>query len=243
MSGRLRGPDREALSAEQAEVSLMIEEGPRGQVAGPPAVWLHSPGPARHAQALGAHARHEAPPARLSKPAILVTARIWSSGHEWANRAPIARAAGWGEAVVDAIPHARRPALPDPGSRPAPGCAVEIHRDRAPGDAACARGTAALGPRGMADLVGLCAHCGLFSMTIDAFEVPLGEGPAPPRLSIPVVRCFRGAAPSGRGRLARGRARAGQLLASGGRASHGRIGDHPGGLPRRRSGARAGRSR
>lgn len=191
MSARLAPPDRGALDPEQEAVARLIEAGPRGRVAGPLAVWLHSPELARHAQGLGAHVRYDALPARLSELAILVAARVWGAGYEWAHHAPIALAEGWDEAAVDAIAHARVPALPDDASRAAFDCAVGLHRDRALSEATAARVLEVMGPRGTVDLVGLCGYYGLISMSILAFGVPRGEGPTLPALDLAVTDYFR----------------------------------------------------
>lgn len=189
---RLPDLDPDRLSPEQRRVHDAIVAGPRGAVQGPLRVWLTSPMLADRAQALGRFARYDSSlPTDLSELAILVTARIWSSGFEWAHHAPIARAAGVPEDAIDAIAAARRPHLDCPKRQAVFDCAVELHRDRAITDASFAAGLAALGQVGMVDLVGICGYYTLISMTINAFEVPDGEGPALPALSLPVSHYFR----------------------------------------------------
>ena len=189
---RLPAPDERGMTEAQRVVHERIVAGPRGQVVGPLKVWLHSPALADRAQALGQFARYDsALPPRLSELAILVTARIWSSGFEWSHHAPVAREAGLPEAAVEAIGKGRRPDLECEDERAVFDFAVALHRDRRVGDAVYGRAVAALGEAGTVDLVGICGYYTLISMTINAFEVPDGDGPALPRLDLAPERMFR----------------------------------------------------
>lgn len=184
--------DETALTPRQREVFDRIMAGPRGEVVGPLRVWLHSPDLADRAQALGQFARYDTvlPPV-LSELAILVTARIWSSGFEWTHHAPIAAEAGLSAVVIEAIGWGVRPAFVDGAQRAVFDAAVELHRDRVLSDATHDRAVAALGRRGLVDLVGICGYYTLISMTINAFGVPDGEGPALQAIAIPPEAMFR----------------------------------------------------
>lgn len=191
---RLRVPDIDetALSPRQREVYDQIVAGPRGQVVGPLRIWLHSPELADRAQALGGFARYDTVlPPILSELAILVTARIWSSGFEWTHHAPIAASAGLPAPAIEAIGQGRRPVLDDPVQNAVFDAAVELHRDRGLSDATHDRALQALGLQGLVDLVGICGYYTLISMTINAFGVPDGEGPALPALDVPPEAMFR----------------------------------------------------
>jgi len=184
--------DETALTPEQAAVRDAIRSGPRGEIAGPLRVWLTSPGLARTAQALGRYARYDSSlPKHLSELAILVTGRVWSAGFEWAHHAPIAREAGVPGAAIEAIAHGRRAGFDDSQMQAVFDCAVELHRHRPIGESTFATGLEALGARGMVDLVGICGYYTLISMTINAFEVPDGEGPRLPVLETRVADWFR----------------------------------------------------
>ena len=189
---RIADIDPARLTPKQARVHDRIAQGPRGRVEGPLRVWLHSPGLADRAQALGQYARYDSQlPPRLSELAILVTARIWSSGFEWAHHAPIALAAGLDQAAIDAIAAGRIPDLPDAAARAVFAFAAELHRDRQVCDTTYAAARAALGEGALVDLVGICGYYSLISMTINAFGVPHGDGPALPALPFPPTDCFR----------------------------------------------------
>ena len=184
--------DEAALTPRQRQVYDRIVAGPRGQVVGPLRVWLHSPDLADRAQALGQVARYDsALPPVLSELAILVTARLWSSGFEWTHHAPIAAEAGLPAPVIEAIGQGRRPGFDDPAQKAVFDAAVELHRDRGLSDATHDAALAALGRQGLVDLVGICGYYTLISMTINAFHIPDGDGPELPAIDTPPEAMFR----------------------------------------------------
>lgn len=189
---RLPDLDPTRLTPAQQPVYDAIVAGPRGEVAGPLRVWLTSPEMAVRAQALGQYARYDSVlPKVLSELAILVTGRIWSSGFEWAHHAPIAQDAGLPAAAIDAIAAGQRPDLADAAQRAVFDFAVELHRDRQVSDPTYAAALTALGAQGVVDLVGVCGYYTLISMTINAFHVPDGAGPALPALDGTPADWFR----------------------------------------------------
>jgi 4-carboxymuconolactone decarboxylase len=191
-TNRLPVLDETALTPQQRAVFDAIASGPRGAVHGPLRVWLQSPGLAARAQALGQYARYDSllPPV-LSELAILVTARVWTSGFEWSHHAPIAIAAGVAEDAVTAIGHARRVSFADAKMQAVFDFAVELQRDRLVGDATYDAALGALGQQACVDLVGICGYYTLISMTINTFDVPDGDGPKLPALTMAVSDYFR----------------------------------------------------
>lgn len=177
--------DEEALTPEQRTIFDEIVSGPRGTVVGPLRVWMHSPGLAERAQALGQYARYDSVlPEHLSEVAILVTARYWSSGFEWTHHAPIAVAAGVPEAAVRAISRAQHVAFDDPEMQVVFDFAVELHRNKRVSDRTYCAAEQALGLQACIDLVGVCGYYTLISMTINVFDVPEGDGQQLPKLSL-----------------------------------------------------------
>lgn len=189
-----RLPDAEdgPLSDRQRDVIDRIKSGPRGAVQGPLRVWVHSPELADRAQALGQFVRYDSALSPIqSELAILVTARVWSSGFEWSHHAPIAARAGLSDQAIEAIARARRPDFGDPTLQAIFDFSVELHRDRDVCDATFEAALAEIGQVGVVDLTGICGYYTLISMTINAFRVPDGQGPVLPALDIPVEDYFR----------------------------------------------------
>lgn len=173
--------DESTLTVDQQAVFDAIASGPRGVVEGPLRVWLHSPELADKAQALGAFCRYGASlPPRLSELAILATGAFWRSGFEWAVHAPIAVRAGVRQEVVEAIRTGLPPAFENEDEEIVYDFARRLHEDHEVPDGVYRRACAALGTRGVVELVGLLGYYTLISMTINAFKVPLPDGAAEP---------------------------------------------------------------
>ena len=165
------------MTPEQKQVYDAILAGPRGQVRGPLAVWLHRPELAARAQALGAYCRYNSSlPKRLSELAILVTARHWGAEFEWFAHRKHALDAGLSEQVIEAIRKGKTPNFGDAEERTVFDIAVAIYRDRRLADALYARGVEVLGEGRLIDLIGVLGYYALISMTINAFAVmpPVG---------------------------------------------------------------------
>ena len=184
--------DEANLTAEQSSVYEEIVAGPRGQVVGPLRVWLQSPQLADRAQKLGQFARYDSalPPA-LSELAILVTARIWSSGFEWSHHAPLAEQAGVAPEAVASIGCGERPDGLPKDQQAVFDYSVALHRDRAVSTTTHDRATDVLGIRAVVDLVGICGYYTLISMTINAFTVPVDTGPPLPIIDLRPEQMFR----------------------------------------------------
>ena len=180
---RLPELDESALSTDQQKIFDAIASGPRGTVAGPLRVWLQSPELAACAQKLGQYARYDSVLSEnLSELAILVTARYWSSGFEWAHHAPIALQAGVPKMAVEAIAHARKYTFDDPKMQVVFDFAVDLHLNKKLSDGVYDAAKAVLGLQACVDLVGICGYYTLISMTINVFDVVQGEGPDLPKL-------------------------------------------------------------
>ena len=183
--------DPKQLNEDQTTVYQTILDGPRGEVVGPLKVWLKSPSLAMKAQDLGKFARYETSLSPvMSELAILVTARIWSSGFEWSHHAPIALATGLEQHVVDALSFAKIPAFNDEKLKIIFQFCVELHRDHKVSDTTYSKAYETLGETTVIELVAICGYYGFISMTINSFAVPDGEGPSLPELDIPAHLMF-----------------------------------------------------
>lgn len=174
---RIADTPYERMDAEQRRVHDLIAKGPRGGVRGPLRIWLKSPVLAERLQHLGELCRYRTSlPPRLSELAILVTARAWRSGYEWAAHAPIAIEAGLDAAAVEAIRTGARPALTRADEVVTHAFAQELHERQRVSDATYASAVEVLGEAAVIELVAVLGYYTTVAMTLNAFEVDLPEG-------------------------------------------------------------------
>jgi len=172
----------EQMTSEQRAVVENIAKGPRGSaVRGPFMAWLPSPRFADLAQALGAHTRFGSSlPAKHYEIAILMVAKHWRAQFEWYAHAQIAEKAGIGKGIIEAIYKGEKPAAMDEQEAAIWTFAKELLQGRRVSEPTFQKAKALFGDKGVVDLVGVMGYYGLVSMTLNAFQVPLPEGEAPP---------------------------------------------------------------
>ena len=164
--------------------------GPRGKsgflsrerpVAGPFAPWLLSPGFAHRAQELGAYVRYGTSlDPRLKELAIIVVGAAWKAGYEFAAHGPMAIRAGVSREVVAALARAETPSFDRNDERIVYEFARDLVENRRVADERYAAAAELLGEAGTVELVGTLGYYTLVCMTLNAFEMPLGEGMEPP---------------------------------------------------------------
>lgn len=160
------------MTAEQRNVHDAIASGPRGQVRGPLAVWLHRPKLADRAQALGQYCRYETTlEPRLSELAILILGRIWGAEFEWWAHKTIALRAGVSPAVIEAIRTRAAPTFERDDEALVYAFVTALHDDRCISDEMYRDAVRLLGEDGVVDLVGIVGYYSLISMTIKVFQV------------------------------------------------------------------------
>lgn len=154
--------------------------GKRGRVPGPLRIWIRSPELGRHAQRLGAFLRYDTTLGpRLSELAILVTARAWTAHYEWYAHKREALKAGLEPAIIDAIATRQTPHFSDPAAQAVYDYATALHQTHHVSPPIHDAALAALGERGVVELVGLLGYYTLVAMTLNAFEFGLPEGETP----------------------------------------------------------------
>jgi 4-carboxymuconolactone decarboxylase len=181
---RIPTPQLDALSAEQQQVYERIMAS-RGNVAGPFAIWLHSPQMADRAQALGEFARyHTSLPGagRLSELAILLVARHYDCQVEWSLHEPIARARGLDAPIIDAIRHRAAPAALAREEAAIYAFVTQLLNARFVSDDIFAEAIACFGQQSVVELTTLVGYYSLVAMTLNVFEVALPPA-APPLLT------------------------------------------------------------
>jgi 4-carboxymuconolactone decarboxylase len=189
---RPRGADRmpplpaSALSPAQQAAAAELTAGPRGGVIGPFIAALRSPELMTHLQRLGRYLRYEnVLGQRLTELAILVTARAWSQGVEWAIHAESAAAHGVAGGVIDAIAHGRRPARMAGDEKIVYDFLRELRTTQAVGDRTYARAVAELGEAGVVDLLGVAGYYTTLAMILNVARTPVPPGLGPPLPPLP----------------------------------------------------------
>lgn len=174
---RVRDLREDEMDPAQRRVAQAASSGKRGRMPAPLRAWLHSPEFGDRAQRLGEFLRYDTTLApALSELAILVTARFWTSHYEWWAHKREALRAGLDPAVISAIAERRAPVLADPAAQAVYDYATALHHTRQVPDAVHAAAIAALGERGVVELVGVLGYYTLVSMTLNAFSIGLPEG-------------------------------------------------------------------
>jgi 4-carboxymuconolactone decarboxylase len=170
----------EAMSAEQRAAYDRLISGPRGRLPTPYKIWLHQPSLAMAMEGTGTYLLHNS---SLSKReielAVLIVARHFRSEYVFNAHSREGLDAGLAEEALAAIAADRPPVLAE--SRE---CAI---RDAA--QALCGEGriaqsvfdaaNAALGQKGIADLLALLGYYTAVSMAMKMYDLP------PPRVSDP----------------------------------------------------------
>ncbi|VCU71888.1 hypothetical protein PIGHUM_03979 [Pigmentiphaga humi] len=174
---RLQPPERDTMSEHQRRIYDAIASGPRGKVRGPLAIWLHRPGLAEHAQALGQYCRYDSSlPPRLSELAILTMAALWRAPFEWWAHHPIALNAGLAPGIAESIRLGDEPAFAQPDESVVYRFVRQLVETRQVPDALYQEAVDVLGTDSVVDLVGMAGYYTLISMTLSVFEIAPPDG-------------------------------------------------------------------
>jgi 4-carboxymuconolactone decarboxylase len=177
---RFRPLKVEELSADQRTMLEHLLAGERAGTSGPFNVLLRSPQMGDAAQQLGAQVRfHSSLPDRLKEMAILTVARHWTAQYEWYAHKRLALQAGLSPEVVEAIAARRRPASMDATQTALYDFQRELLETHRVADATFAAAVAALGERGVVDVIGLMGYYDLVSMALNVDRYPLPPGASP----------------------------------------------------------------
>ncbi|MDB6085090.1 MAG: carboxymuconolactone decarboxylase family protein [Gammaproteobacteria bacterium] len=178
---RIPLPSPAEFSPEQRRVYDAIIAGPRGAVRGPLRAAIHNPELAEKWQQLGALLRYRTSLSpRLSELAILVTARHFDCQFEWFAHEPPALDAGIDRVTVDAIRRGVLVTNLKPDEEVVFEYSVQLHVKHFVDDATYERTLGALGVVGVVELSALLGYYAMVAMTLNAHEIPLPDGVAPP---------------------------------------------------------------
>lgn len=172
------------LTPEQRAVLDAIQSGPRGSrgLVGPFGVYPRAPSIGHEAQALGAAVRFKATtlPENVKEVAICTVGAFFHSKFEFAAHAALARKAGVADDVIEALRTGATPAFDDAREAAAHRVAATLLREHRLDDALYAEARDRLGETGLIELVATIGYYCLVSLTLNTFQIPLGEGMTDP---------------------------------------------------------------
>ncbi len=178
---RIPLPSPDEMSPEQRRVHDAVVAGPRGVVIGPLRAAIHNPELAERWSKLGEVLRYRTTlPPKLSELAIIVTGRHWTSQVEWFVHARAAAEAGLAASVIEEIRLGRTPEFDDPQEAEIYEFTRQLLRAGAVDGETYGRVERRFGPRGVVELTALIGYYTMVSMTLNAHEIPLPDGVAPP---------------------------------------------------------------
>lgn len=171
MQARIPLPAVDTLGPEGRAVYEQILSS-RGNLDGPFLAWLHSPGLAREAQALGAFCRFgtSLPPIE-SEMLILIVATHFCCEAEWAIHAPIAREAGLSEAMIAGIAAGGTCADLDERADLLARCAWSLLRHNRIPEAIFAPAQEVLGTPALVEAVAIIGYYSFVAMTLNTFAM------------------------------------------------------------------------
>jgi 4-carboxymuconolactone decarboxylase len=171
----------EQMTPEQKTVAEAIMSGPRGGLRGPFNAWLRSPEVGDRLQRVGEELRfRSAIPPALNEFAILITAREWTSQHEWYAHHSLAMKAGLPPQIAADLAQGRKPEGMDADTALVWQFCTELHRNHVVSDATYAAAKQRFGEQGVVDLIAVSGYYVTVSMTLNTAQVGLPPGVAPP---------------------------------------------------------------
>lgn len=183
---RIRLPSIDDMTPEQREVHDEVVTGVRGKLVGPLRAVLHSPDLARRWSRLGEFLRFSTClPKKLNELAIIVTGRRWNSQLEFLIHAEAGLAAGLDPASIEAIRLAQAPEFHDEAEADIYEFARTLQQSGDVDPALHAAVKKRWGERGVVELTGVIGYYTMVSMMLNAQQIPLPDGAAPP-LDAPV---------------------------------------------------------
>lgn len=177
---RLAKLSYEQLSDAQKVAWDAVVSGPRKKMHGPFFIWLHSAELLSRGEKLGLYARfHSSLPPRLSELCILIMASHWKCAGEWVDHEPIARSQGVDAQALDALRRGQPAKFSQADEVAIYELAQELLNRREVSDATYDKAKAALGERGVLDVVAVLGYYSLIAMSMKTFA-QMPEGAADP---------------------------------------------------------------
>jgi 4-carboxymuconolactone decarboxylase len=173
MGGRIPDLTQEEMTERQRTLYAAMAASFRGPVQGPFPLWVRNPEVGEQALAMVKALRDKTAPARpLRELAILLAARQFGGQYPWAIHAPLAKAAGLDEGVIEAIRTRRRPNFPAKDQETFYVALTELYDKGRIGEASYAMAEKTLGREVLLDLMSVAAFYSGLALFLTAFEVP-----------------------------------------------------------------------
>lgn len=171
----------ERMTPEQKRLAEEIAATRGGRLGGPFAIWIRNPEMVERAERFGSFLRTGTSLARRRvELAVLITARFWTAQYEWYAHERAALDLGVPAEVVDAIKLGRPPRFDDPAEEAIHALLTELYEAKSVSDATYARALDLLGEAAVIDLVAVAGFYSMVALTLNAFEVAIPDGGAPP---------------------------------------------------------------
>lgn len=173
---RLQKLEYDETSPEQKAIWDEVVSGPRGKMHGPFFIWLHSPELLDRGEKLGLYARFQSSlPPRISELCILIMSSHWKCSGEWIDHEAIAIRQGVDATALDALRRGAPARFTRDDEIATYELAQELLATREVSDATYAKAKAALGERGVLDVVAVLGYYSLIAMSMKTFAmVPEG---------------------------------------------------------------------
>jgi 4-carboxymuconolactone decarboxylase len=156
------------LTPEQKKASDDFAAERKTPVFGPFVPLLRSPEVMLRAKAMGDYLRYKSVlPPQLNEFAILITARRWTQGYEWAVHQPIAVKAGLKPEITQAVAEGRRPQGMSADEEIIYEFCTELHQNQSISDATYARTLSRFGEQGIIDLTGVNGYYTFLAMVLN----------------------------------------------------------------------------
>ena len=167
-------PTYDQLTPEQKKWADDIAAPPRNaKFSNPPyGIYVRNPELAARITAMSDYLRWKTSlPARLSKFAILISARHWTSQYEWHQHYPLAIKGGLDPKILDDMIVGKRPSDMKDDETILYELVTQLYRDKAVSDDTFAAGVGKFGERGVLDIVGIVGFYDFVAMALITAKV------------------------------------------------------------------------
>ncbi|MEW6187011.1 MAG: carboxymuconolactone decarboxylase family protein [Thermodesulfobacteriota bacterium] len=148
-----------------------------GSYGGPYDPWIRSPELAKRAVSFGTFIWNRTTlERRLVELAIIITGRFWEANVEWVSHSRMALEYGVKQEVIDAVFEKRRPEMGPEDERVVYDVCQALHETHQLPIDIYQKAVGLFGERGLVEIIATIGYYTMVAMTLNAFDVDLGEG-------------------------------------------------------------------